>query len=456
MLRDALYRRTLAIADMLAAIVALSVSIQLLGGERLTVGVVAMLPLVVLVGKAVGLYDRDEHLLHKTTLDEVPKLFHVATVYALITWLANGLLVHPDTVGRREVLGLWGILFVCLAGFRVVARACVEHIVPPERCVILGDRANAEWLRRKLHGAPSCRCSVEGHVPLRGGGRGTTTLPILSDLEGIGAALAEHEIDRVIIAPGDSDSDAELLDAIRLVKALGTKVTVLPRLFEVVGSSVEFDNVDGVTLLGIRRHGLTQSSRILKRGMDIVGATLFLLMMAPMLTIIAIAIKLDSAGPVFFRQRRIGCKNNEFDIIKFRTMIRDAEALKPELEHRNEAARGLFKIADDPRVTAVGRILRKTSLDELPQLFNVLRGEMSLVGPRPLVPDEDRQVLGHHRRRLLVKPGMTGLWQIFGSARIPLDEMVKIDYLYGANWSLWLDVKVLMRTVPYVLARRGL
>jgi lipopolysaccharide/colanic/teichoic acid biosynthesis glycosyltransferase len=158
---------------------------------------------------------------------------------------------------------------------------------------------------------------------------------------------------------------------------------------------------------------------------------------------------------VFFRQRRIGLKNAGFEIVKFRTMVEDADSLKPGLVEHNEAV-GLFKIADDPRITRIGGLLRRTSLDELPQLINVLRGEMSLVGPRPLVPDEDAQVEGWERRRLLVKPGMTGLWQIFGSSRIPLAEMVKIDYLYGANWSLWLDLKVLLRTVPYVLSRRGL
>ena len=142
-------------------------------------------------------------------------------------------------------------------------------------------------------------------------------------------------------------------------------------------------------------------------------------------------------------------------MLKFRTMFDGAEAEKAALHEVNEAD-GLFKIADDPRITRVGRFLRRSSLDELPQLFNVLRGEMSLVGPRPLVPDEDERIEGWHRSRLEVTPGMTGLWQIFGSSRIPLHEMVKIDYLYGANWSLWLDVKILLRTVPYALGRRGL
>jgi lipopolysaccharide/colanic/teichoic acid biosynthesis glycosyltransferase len=171
---------------------------------------------------------------------------------------------------------------------------------------------------------------------------------------------------------------------------------------------------------------------------------------------LAAAVKLTSPGPVLFRQKRVGRDDQHFEMLKFRTMVDGADAQKGELRELNEAGGGLFKIAEDPRITRVGGYLRRTSLDELPQLLNVLRGEMSLVGPRPLVVDEDSRVEGWQRHRLLLPPGMTGLWQVFGSSRIPLEEMVKIDYLYGANWSLWSDVKILMRTVPYVLARRGM
>jgi lipopolysaccharide/colanic/teichoic acid biosynthesis glycosyltransferase len=158
---------------------------------------------------------------------------------------------------------------------------------------------------------------------------------------------------------------------------------------------------------------------------------------------------------VFFRQRRIGVGGEEFVMLKFRTMVDGADKTKENLQELNEAD-GLFKIADDPRLTRVGRLLRQTCLDELPQLVNVLKGNMSLVGPRPLVPDEDLQVDGAHPRRLHLVPGMTGMWQVFGSSRIPLEEMVKLDYLYGANWSLWLDIKVMLRTIPYALGRRGI
>ena len=267
--------------------------------------------------------------------------------------------------------------------------------------------------------------------------------------------LTAEQIERAIIAPRGEISD-DLLNTTRSLKSMGLRVSVLPRLPEVVGSSVELDDVDGITLLGMRRFGLSRSSGAVKRSFDFVGAGLGLLALSPLLAAIAIAIKLDSRGPVLFRQRRMGRNGVPFEMLKFRTMVDGAEAQKSALAARNEAEGGLFKIKDDPRITRVGNRLRQISLDELPQLFNVLRGDMSLVGPRPLVLDEDERIEGWRRSRLELPPGMTGPWQVFGSARIPLNEMVKIDYLYGANWSLWLDVKTLLRTVPFVLGRRGL
>jgi lipopolysaccharide/colanic/teichoic acid biosynthesis glycosyltransferase len=199
---------------------------------------------------------------------------------------------------------------------------------------------------------------------------------------------------------------------------------------------------------------LTRSSGIVKRVFDLLGVSIGLLALSPLMIVIAVAIKLDSRGPVFFRQLRVDRHGKRFCMLKFRTMVADAEQRKDELRPLNET-RGVFKMAEDPRITGVGRLLRRFSLDELPQLANVMRGEMSLVGPRPLVPDEDCQIEGHRRSRLDVKPGMTGQWQILGSDRVPLEEMVKIDYLYVTNWSLWGDVEIILRTVPHVLGRRG-
>jgi exopolysaccharide biosynthesis polyprenyl glycosylphosphotransferase len=234
------------------------------------------------------------------------------------------------------------------------------------------------------------------------------------------------------------------------------RVSILPRLLEVVGSTVEFDDLHGVTVMGVKRFELTRSSATVKRAFDLVWTSIGLLAVAPLMIVAAVAIKLDSPGPVFFRQQRVGRFGKRFHILKFRTMVQDAEALKESLRERNEAQGGMFKIADDPRVTRVGRFLRKTSLDELPQLLNILKGQMSLVGPRPLVIEEDMRVQGWHRRRLELTPGMTGPWQILGPTRVPLREMVALDYLYVANWSLWSDMKILLRTVSYVIRCRGL
>jgi lipopolysaccharide/colanic/teichoic acid biosynthesis glycosyltransferase len=235
---------------------------------------------------------------------------------------------------------------------------------------------------------------------------------------------------------------------------IGVKVSIVPSVFEVVGSAVEFDELGGMTALGVRRPGLSHSSAVIKRATDIIGSALGLLVLVPFGLLVALAIRIDTPGPVFFRQPRIGRSGRVFQMIKFRSMVATAEEQRANLESLNESA-GIFKLSNDPRVTRVGRLLRQTSLDELPQLINVLLGEMSLVGPRPLLPEEDRQVEGPHRTRLHLSPGMTGPWQVLGPLRPPLGEMVKLDYLYAANWSLWSDIKFILRTVPHVFGRRG-
>ena len=287
-----------------------------------------------------------------------------------------------------------------------------------------------EHLERKLRLCRSLKAKIVGRVPLETGGPGDG--PALGSLEGLDSVLLEHDIQRVILAPTTAEDSDQTLDLIRLVKSLGVKMSVLPRLFEIVGSSVEFDDLEGTVVLGLKRHGLTHSSGALKRATDVVGSSLALVVFAPVLLVAALAVRLTSPGPVLFRQARVGRYGEPFEMLKFRTMVDGAEQLQTGLHLLNEAE-GLFKITDDPRMTRVGRFLRRTSLDELPQLLNVLRGDMSLVGPRPLVLEEDKLIHGWHRRRLVSPPGMTGLWQIFGSSRIPLEEMVKIDYLYGAN-----------------------
>jgi lipopolysaccharide/colanic/teichoic acid biosynthesis glycosyltransferase len=208
-------------------------------------------------------------------------------------------------------------------------------------------------------------------------------------------------------------------------------------------------------MMGVPRFGLSRSSKLLKRSFDLAATCLLLVGVAPLMALIAAVIKLDSRGPILFRQTRMGRDETPFEILKFRSMVDGADAMKDALREHNEARDGLFKIDRDPRITRVGRVLRRTGLDELPQLFNVIAGNMSLVGPRPLVIDEDRYVQGFDRRRLHLTPGITGRWQTLGAARVPLSEMVKIDYLYISNWSPWLDFKIMIETVGYLARGRG-
>ena len=399
---------------------------------------------MVVVAKVFGVYERDELVLKKTTLDEAPVLLQIAGLYTLIVWLTHDGLGGAN-LEARQVVFAWAAMFGTLFVTRTLARSLAAAISAPERCLVVGDRGAIDSVARKL-ATSHVKASVIAGLPV------SERQPSL-DEDAFREMVRTHHIERVIVAPVSTDA-ADTLELIRLVKALGVRVSLLPRLLEVVGSSVEFDHVDGLTMLGVRRFGLTRSSWMAKRALDLAGATIGLLVIAPLFASIVAAIRLDSRGPVFFRQTRVGRDGKHFQILKFRSMVADAEARKSELLHLNEA-QGLFKIDDDPRITRVGACCAGSSLDELPQLLNVWRGDMSLVGPRPLVVDEDAQVAGYDRARLALTPGMTGHWQILGSARIPIEEMVGIDYLYVANWSLWTDVKILLRTIPYVVTGRG-
>ncbi len=455
MRRDAVFRRLLLVADVVSIVTAFLLTVELSRRSlQLTWAGIVAVPILVICAKLTGLYDRDETLMRKTTLDEAPKLFQLATLCALIAWLTGGLLVH-GALDRHEAMFLWLALAALLIMTRAGARVIALRISPAERCLFIGDEASAEAIRSRLTGHGGVNAKVVAHIDLDKVEPWSTdsfSEPRLAEIRDLARTLDVH---RAIIAPRSVDA-GEMLNLVRTLKAVGVRVSVLPRLLEVVGSSVEFDDLHGMTVMGVRRFDLTRSSAAFKRAFDLLGSSIGLLAISPLLIAIAITIKLDSRGPVFFRQLRVGRHGQRFYMLKFRTMVDGADAMKESLRHRNEAKEGLFKIAQDPRVTRFGKILRKTALDELPQLLNVVKGEMSLVGPRPLVVEEDQRVEGWHRRRLELMPGMTGPWQILGPSRVPLKEMVAIDYLYVANWSLWTDVKILLRTVPHVVGRRGL
>ena len=457
--RDTVFRRLLALADLAAAAGALAV-IAALSNGRVNVAGLATLPLIVLVAKMTGRYDHDDVVLRKSTLDEIPALLTLAASYALACSMlayAAGDPIGPPGAG---VPALWGATAVLLIVARASARAAAQLAAPAERVLIVGSSLARERLAHSLASDPGARIEIVGFLPLEDERRVRCDWGAHSrrqrqlHFDDISAVVEELDVHRVFLIPTSADNET-MLEALSRTTELGVKVSIVPRLFEVVGSAVEFDVVGGVTVLGVRRTGLSRSSLAVKRAMDVVGAAAGLLFLAPFGAVVALAIKLDSTGPVFFRQQRVGRDGRIFRMIKFRSMYDGAEAQRAALEGFNETD-GIFKLTADPRVTRAGKLLRRCSIDELPQLINVLIGDMSLVGPRPLVVDEDRLVEGRHRDRLQFSPGMTGPWQVLGPKRPPLSEMVKTDYLYAANWSLWTDIKILLRTFGHVTGQRGL
>ena len=440
--RESLQRRLLGAADVLAATGALVLVLSLLGQDRLGLAALVGMPLVVLLFKIAGLYDRDQLRLVHSTLDEAPVLVQLTGLYVLTVTILQSVLLE-GRLGGDQIAALWLASFIAIVGGRVTVRWLARRVLPVERCLVIGESQQADRIRDKL---ASCRtrAAVIATLPLAG-----DDLERLGSPEGIRSIVHQLQVHRIIIAPTTTDA-GRVAELIRVAKASDVQVSVLPRILEVVGSAVELEDVDGMTMLGARPFGLSRSSRALKRGFDLLAASVGLVVLGPLLTVIALAIRLDSRGPVYFRQARVGRDGRQFQIFKFRSMVVHADEQKERLRDLNEVGEGMFKIRSDPRVTRVGSILRRTSLDELPQAFNVLRGDMSLVGPRPLVTDEDARVRGLDRSRLYLTPGMTGPWQVLG-ARVPMQEMVGIDYLYVANWSLWLDLKLLLRTVRHVL-----
>jgi exopolysaccharide biosynthesis polyprenyl glycosylphosphotransferase len=444
--RQMLQRRLLAAADIIAVALTVLLSLNVHGPRRVVLVAIA-LPFVIVLFKIAGLYDRDELRLGRSTLDEAPALMQLTALFALGVTIIRLLLQHGALQGDR-ILELWLGAFVAIFTGRSLARWAAGRLSPLERCLVIGEFKRAQRVGDRL-ASSRAHAVVVASLPLD-----QKDIDGLDGLEGMRELVQVLDVDRIVVAPSSGDS-VDTVGVIRVAKAVGIPVSVLPRMFEVVGSAVEFDDVDGMTMLGVRRFGLSQSSRILKRAFDLIAGTVGLVVVSPLLGLIAVAIRLDSKGPIFFRQARVGRDGRHFSIMKFRSMVPGAEVLKHQLHDLNEAGVGLFKIAADPRITRVGKFLRASSLDELPQLFNVLRGEMSLVGPRPLVLDEDAQVVGLDRSRLHLTPGMTGPWQVLGT-RVPMQEMLGIDYLYVATWSLWLDLKILLRTVQKVARRSNL
>ena len=412
------------------------------------------LPVWIVVARLYGLYQQDDRRASHTTLDEVVQLFHMLTVGA---WLLFGFawvtgVAHPAV---PKLLVFWAAAVILLPVARSLARAVAHRrLTYLQNTVIVGAGDIGQGIAEKLLRHPEYGFNLVGFVDSEPKDQRSTLehLTILGPPERLEKIIRLFDVERVIVA-FSRDRAERMLEILRGLKDPWLQVDIVPRYLELTSSNVSISAIEGVPLLTLPPRGLPSSARVLKRSFDIVGSALALLVLAVPFAVIAVAIKLTSKGPVFFRQLRIGTEGRELEILKFRTMVLGADDQKDLVAHLNAHARPggdprMFKIPDDPRTTGVGRFLRRRSLDEFPQLFNVLKGEMSLVGPRPLIPEEDQLVDEWGRTRLDLKPGMTGAWQVGGRSVIPFAEMVKLDYLYVTTWSPWNDLRLLCATVP--------
>lgn len=420
----------------------------------------ATIPAWVVITKLYSLYDRDDERPNHSTADEFGAVFHMVTV---CTWLvtlvtyATGI-AHPSA---PKLAVFWGgaIAFVCVAraAARALARRSAAYI---QNTVIVGAGDVGQLLAKKFLKHPEYGMNLVGFVDARPKERPKDLehVALLGDAGRLAAIVRSLDVERVVVA-FSNDSHEDTLELLRSLGDLNVQIDIVPRLFEFVGPGVEIHTVEGLPLIGLPPLRLSRSSRLLKRATDLALTVPALVVLGPVFALIALLIKLDSPGPVFFRQVRMGAAGCTFRIFKFRSMHVDAEERKHEVAHLNvHLAPGgdprMFKIVGDPRVTRVGKRLRRFSLDELPQLLNVLMGQMSLVGPRPLILDEDQHVERWARQRLNLKPGLTGLWQVLGRSEIPFAEMVRLDYLYVTRWSLMGDLRLMALTIP-VLFRRS-
>jgi exopolysaccharide biosynthesis polyprenyl glycosylphosphotransferase len=454
-------RRLLALADGAWLAAAMVFALAASGGRgahpwsELLIYALATLPAWVVLLKMYGLYERDTKRLSHTTLDDLPALFHALLLGCLLMWCYFTAFApaRPESTTFLS-FGATALVFV-LAG-RTLTRSCMARALPPERVLLIGTGEAAAALIAKMRARTRLRLRPIGAICRDEQAAQAVGLPRLGSpdvLSALPRLLAEQRVGRIVLADPELEGQ-RLLQVLHDCKRMAVKVSLLPAGFGAMGPAVELDDVQGVTVLGVNPPVLSRSSRLVKRSVDVVGASVLLVATLPTLALLALAVKLDSRGPVLFRQLRIGRGGRRFRLLKLRTMVSDAESLRAGLLAQSKDP-GWLHLDHDPRITRVGRLLRLTSLDELPQLWNVITGDMSLVGPRPLVAEEDSMVEAWARGRLDLTPGITGLWQVLGRTSIPFEEMIRLDYLYVTNWSLWGDIRLILRTLPAVFARRG-
>jgi exopolysaccharide biosynthesis polyprenyl glycosylphosphotransferase len=423
---------------------------------------VATLPLWVVAAKLYGLYDKDEERATHSTADEFVTVFHLITVgvwvFFAVSWLTG--LADPDQpkLATFWILSIGGVVLSRSAA-RAVARRQASYL---QNTVIVGAGDVGQLIARKLVQHPEYGIRLIGFLDaepkeLRSD---LADLRVLGKPEDLAGIVSDHRVDRVIVA-FSRERHEELLQLVRSLREQDVQIDVVPRLFEAVNAQIGVHSLEGLPLLGLGATRMSPSSRFLKRCLDLVGASLLVLVTAPVMAVIALLVRRDSPGPILFRQPRFGMNMQEFTLLKFRTM-RDGTDPEPHREYLRQimdpraepGANRLYKLDRPNEVTRVGRWIRKTSLDELPQLFNVIRGDMSLVGPRPSIPYELELYAPHHFERFLVPAGLTGLWQVEARAHSTFAEALDLDIAYARGWSLGLDLRLLARTPLLMLRRR--
>jgi exopolysaccharide biosynthesis polyprenyl glycosylphosphotransferase len=423
----------------------------------------ATLPLWVIVAKIYSLYDRDEERAHHSTIDEIVGVFHLLTVGV---WLlvAGTWLFGVEGKPNHKAIVFWLIAIVVVPVFRAIARAWARRRTSyQQKTIILGAGKIGQLVARKLLQHPEYGIELVGFVdsaPLERREE-VRHLPVLGEPDNLATIVAEHDVERVIVAFSADANDA-VMSAVRSLTDLNVQVDVVPRLFELVAPNIDIHLLEGLALMGLPPVKPSRSSRWLKRGIDIVGALVGLILTAPLFLYAAWRIRRESPGPVFFRQERLGLRMEPFTMFKFRTMRIDVD----QSAHREYIAEtmdssaaprdnGLYKLDRTDAITPFGRWLRRTSLDELPQLVNVLKGDMSLVGPRPCIAYETEHFKPHHYERFLAKPGLTGLWQVTARAHTTFGEALDMDVAYVRGWSLGLDLTLLGRTPAQLVRQKG-
>ena len=437
---EPLLRRMLALGDFLAVAVA-AVLVGLWGsGPTAALLLVLSAPIWIVTAKLAGLYDRDHRTLRHLTVDELPWLvvWTLSSTALLTLLLAPFPALNPSSDDRLLV---WGTVLVLAFLFRASARGLWRRVTPPEGVLIVGEGPLAEAVVRKLELFPDIHAEVRSRIP---------------SCAGLNVRLPEvvGDIDRVVIACSEL-SEGLLEDLLAVCRSNHIKLTIVPPTRGMFGTATHLTHIADLPLLDYNTWYVSSSTLALKRVFDVVVGTIVLVLTLPIFALAAVAILVDDGRPVFFRQQRVGEGGRRFRIFKFRTMVRDAEARFHDLVSLEESDDPLFKLKADPRVTRSGRFLRRTSIDELPQLLNVLKGEMSIVGPRPELVDIVERYRPEHEFRLQVKPGITGPWQVFGRSDLTFEEVLAVEREYVDNLSLARDIRIVLMTLPAVLGKRG-